>query len=141
MNLENCRYVSDGQCTPPLMGHQNNALNILPTAKNSRTVNFFRLIHSIVAFFWVCHQGQSRKQCFRWLFFLPARNLRTVSGFAVLLFPNGLLPEEDKKLPVPFMLDDLDFRKLVHFEFLIFRRVGIIKSLLLERNVSADEVN
>ncbi len=59
MNLENCRYVSDGQCTPPLTAHQNNALNILPTAKNSRTV----------------------------------------SGFAMLL-PNGLLPKEDKKLPL-----------------------------------------
>lgn len=46
----------------------------------------------------------------------------------------------DKKLPVPFMLDDLDFRKLVHFEFLIFRGMGIIKSPLLERNISADEV-
>ena len=46
----------------------------------------------------------------------------------------------DKKLPVPFMLDDLDFRKLVHLEFLIFRGMGIIKSPLLERDISADEV-
>ena len=54
MNLENCRYVSDWQCTPP----------------------------------------------FRWLFSLPAQNLRTVSGFAVLLLQDGLLTEEDEKLPL-----------------------------------------
>ena len=48
----------------------------------------------------MCHQGQSRKQGFRWLFSLPARNLRTVSGFAVLLFQDGLLTKEDEKLPL-----------------------------------------
>lgn len=37
---------------------------------------------------------------FRWLFSLPAQNLRTVSGFAVLLLQDGLLTEEDEKLPL-----------------------------------------
>ena len=60
MNLENCRYVSDWQCTPPLTAHQNNALNVLPTAKNSRTVSFLRLIHSIVALFWRAIKGKAR---------------------------------------------------------------------------------
>ena len=46
----------------------------------------------------------------------------------------------NKKLPVPFMLDELEFRELVHFEFLVFRGMGIIKSPLPERNVSANEV-
>ena len=59
MNLENCRYVSDWQCTPPLTAHQNNALNVLPTAKNSRTVSFLRLIHSIVALFWRAIKGKA----------------------------------------------------------------------------------
>ena len=36
----------------------------------------------------------------RWLFSLPAQNLRTVSGFAVLLLQDGLLTEEDEKLPL-----------------------------------------
>ena len=59
MNLENCGYVSDWQCTPPLTAHQNNALNVLPTAKNSRTVSFLRLIHSIVALFWRAIKGKA----------------------------------------------------------------------------------
>ena len=49
MNLENCGYVSDWQCTPPLTAHQNNALNVLPTAKNSRTVINSSVEYSSVA--------------------------------------------------------------------------------------------
>lgn len=49
MNLENCGYVSDWQCTPPLTAHQNNALNVLPTAKNSRTVSNSSVVYSSVA--------------------------------------------------------------------------------------------
>ena len=48
-NLEKCRYESFWQLTPPLTAHKSNALNVLPTAKNSRTDSFLRLIHSIVA--------------------------------------------------------------------------------------------
>lgn len=47
----------------------------------------------------------------------------------------------DKQTPVPFVLYDLDFGKLVHIEFLVFRRMGIIKSPLFERDMSADEVD
>ena len=39
------------------------------------------------------------------------------------------------------MLDDLDVRKLVHSKFLIVWRMGIIKSPLLERDISADEID
>ena len=46
----------------------------------------------------------------------------------------------DEETPVPFMMDDLDFWKLVHSKFLIFWRMGIIESPLLERNISADQV-
>ena len=46
----------------------------------------------------------------------------------------------DEETPVPFMMDDLDFWKLVHPKFLIVWRMRIIKSPLLERNISADQV-
>ena len=46
----------------------------------------------------------------------------------------------DEETPVPFMMDDLDFWKLVHSKFLIVWRMGIIESPLLERNISADQV-
>ena len=39
------------------------------------------------------------------------------------------------------MLDDLDFWKFVHFELLIFWRMGIIESPLLKRDISANKVN
>ena len=70
-NLENCRYVSFRQRTPPLTAHQNNALNVLPTAKNSRTDRFLRLIHSIVALFWCAIKGRART-CGSgdWIFYL-----------------------------------------------------------------------
>ena len=34
-----------------------------------------------------------------------------------------------------------DGRKFINLEFLVLRRMGIIKSPLFERNVSADKVN
>ena len=46
----------------------------------------------------------------------------------------------DEETPVPFMLDDLDIWKLIHFKFLIFWGMGIIESPLLERDISADKV-
>lgn len=46
----------------------------------------------------------------------------------------------EEETPVPFMMDDLDFWKLVHSKFLIVWRMGIIESPLLERNISADKV-
>ena len=46
----------------------------------------------------------------------------------------------DEETPVPFMMDDLDFWKLVHSKFLIVWRMGIIESPLLERDISADQV-
>ena len=46
----------------------------------------------------------------------------------------------DEETPVPFMMDDLDFWKLVHSKFLIVWRMRIIKSPLLEGDISADKV-
>jgi hypothetical protein len=47
----------------------------------------------------------------------------------------------NKIFPIPILFIRDDFGKLIYFEFLIFRRMGIIKSPLLERNVSANKVN
>ena len=98
MNLENCRYISFWRCPPPLTAHQNNALNVLPTAKNSRTVSFLRLIHSIVALLLCAIKGKSlRDGCF-----LPlAWNLRTdlASRQLFLQMEDGLLSEQDQELP------------------------------------------
>ena len=47
----------------------------------------------------------------------------------------------DQETPVPLMLDDLDFWKFVHFELLIFGRMGIVESPLLKWYISADEVD
>ena len=44
-----------------------------------------------------------------------------------------------KELPV-LLVKGLDDRKLIHLEFLIFRGMGIIKSPLLERDISADKI-
>ena len=46
----------------------------------------------------------------------------------------------DQETPVPFLLDGLNFWEFVHFELLIFWRMGIIESPLLERDISADKV-
>ena len=47
----------------------------------------------------------------------------------------------NEEAPVPFLLEDLNFWERVHFELLIFWRMGIIESPLLERDISADEVD
>ena len=47
----------------------------------------------------------------------------------------------DEILPVPFLLAGYDFRKFINLEFLVLRRMGIIKSPLLKRDVSTDKVN
>ena len=44
-----------------------------------------------------------------------------------------------KELPVLFD-KRFDDRELIHFELLVFRRVRVIKSPLLERDVSADKI-
>ena len=41
----------------------------------------------------------------------------------------------DEETPVPFMMNDLDFWKLVHSKFLIVWRMRIIKSPLLEGEI------
>ena len=47
----------------------------------------------------------------------------------------------DQEAPVPFLLEDLNFWERVHFELLIFWRMGIIESPLLKWYISADEVD
>lgn len=47
----------------------------------------------------------------------------------------------DEELPVPFMLDEVNLREFIHFELLIFRGMGVIKSPLPEGNISADKAN
>ena len=71
---------------------------------------------------------------FRDVTFLTAGNRLDLNIVAVFKVRN-------KKLPVPFMLYDLDFREFVHFELLVFWGMGIIKSPLFERDISANKVN
>lgn len=47
----------------------------------------------------------------------------------------------DEKLPVPIALMELELGKLIGFEFVIFRGMGIIKGPLFERDIFADKVN
>ena len=66
--------------------------------------------------------------------FLTSRNrfdLYVVSVFKV----------RDKQMPVPFMVMKFDLWKFIGFEFLVLRRVRIIKSPLLERDISTDKLN
>ena len=56
-------------------------------------------------------------------------------GFAILP-----LVVFQKELPV-LLVKGLDEREFIHFEFLIFRGMGIIKSPLLEGDISAYEVD
>ena len=46
----------------------------------------------------------------------------------------------DEILPVPILLIGYDFWKFINLEFLVFGRMGIIKSPLLEWDVSTDKV-
>jgi hypothetical protein len=59
-----------------------------------------------------------------------------LDGFVVTLLVVG-----NKIFPIPILFIRDDFWKLVYFEFMILWRMGIIKSPLPERNVSADKVN
>ena len=47
----------------------------------------------------------------------------------------------NEEAPVPFLLDNLDLWKFIDLELLILWRMGIIESPLLERDISADEVD
>ena len=60
-------------------------------------------------------------------------------GFNELSIP--LLPVRDQLFVGPVLLIGFDDRKFIHFELLILGRMGIFKSPLLERNISADKVN
>jgi hypothetical protein len=57
-------------------------------------------------------------------------------GFVVTFFV-----VRNKILPIPILFVRDDFGKLIYFEFLILWRMGIIKSPLPERNISANKVN
>ena len=63
------------------------------------------------------------------------------SGDGFYLNTVAVIKVRNQETPVPLMLDDLDFWKFVHFELLIFWRMGIIESPLLKWYVSADEVD
>ena len=54
----------------------------------------------------------------------------------LVIFPLIVFKE---KLPILFD-KSFDNRKFIHFEFLIFGRMGIIESPLFKRNISADKV-
>jgi hypothetical protein len=47
----------------------------------------------------------------------------------------------NKIFPIPILFVRDDFGKLIYFEFLILWRMGIIKSPLPERDISANKVN
>lgn len=64
--------------------------------------------------------------------------LTSGDGFYLNMVP--AFKVRNQETPVPLMLDDLDFGKFVHFELLIFWRMGIIESPLLERYISADKI-
>ena len=63
------------------------------------------------------------------------------SGDGFYLNTVAAIKVRDQETPVPLMLDDLDFWKFVHFELLIFGRMGIVESPLLKWYISADEVD
>ena len=63
--------------------------------------------------------------------------LRRETGF--ILTPYPAIKVRNEEMPVPLMLNDLDFWKFVYFELLIFWRMGIVESPLLERDISADK--
>ena len=63
------------------------------------------------------------------------------SGDGFYLNTVAAIKVRDQETPVPLMLDDLDFWKFVHFELLIFWRMGIIESPLFEWYISADKTD
>ena len=58
------------------------------------------------------------------------------NGFVITILVIG-----DEIDPIPFLFIGNDFWKLINLEFLVLGRVGIIKSPLLERDVSTDKMN
>ena len=56
-------------------------------------------------------------------------------GFVIALFVVG-----NEVSPFLILFEGYDFGKFINFKLLIFWRMGIIKSPLLKRNVSADKV-
>ena len=63
------------------------------------------------------------------------------SGDGFYLNTVAVIKERNQETPVPFLLEDLNFWERVHFELLIFWRMGIIESPLLKWYISADEVD
>ena len=63
------------------------------------------------------------------------------SGDRFYLNTVAVIKVRNQETPVPFMLEDLNFWERVHFELLIFWRMGIIESPLLKWYISADEVD
>ena len=55
-------------------------------------------------------------------------------------FPEAFVPVRNQILVSPVLTVGLDLRKFINLELLILGRMGIIKSPLLERNVSADKI-
>ena len=51
-----------------------------------------------------------------------------------------MLEVKDEELPVPIVLVELDSGEFIGFELLVLWGMGIIKSPLPERNISADEI-
>ena len=58
------------------------------------------------------------------------------NGFVVTLLVVG-----NEVLPVPVLFIGYDFGQFINLEFLVLGRMGIIKSPLLEWDISADKVN
>ena len=52
-----------------------------------------------------------------------------------------LFKVRDEILIIPILPEVGDQRKFINLEFLVLGRVGVIKSPLLERNISADKLN
>jgi hypothetical protein len=60
-------------------------------------------------------------------------------GFDGFIVP--MLIVGNKILPIPFLFIGYDFGKFINFKLLVFGRMGIIESPLLERNIFADKVD
>ena len=57
------------------------------------------------------------------------------------LYVVAVLEVRDKQTPVPFMVIKFDLGEFICFELLVLGRVGIVKSPLLERDISTDKSN
>ena len=63
------------------------------------------------------------------------------SGDGFYLNTVAVIKVRNQETPVPFLLEDLNFWECVHFELLIFWRMGIIESPLFEWYISADKTD